>query len=93
MAYQNEYRANLRLFEQQGDILKYHPLLHVSETTFNTTLDDLDLPIHPLFYLGYESIGCMHCTKPGKGREGRWSGKTKTECGLHLKYFTKHEHA
>ncbi|MEZ4899169.1 MAG: phosphoadenylyl-sulfate reductase [Saprospiraceae bacterium] len=93
MAYQNEYRANLHLFEQQGDILKFHPLLEVSEESFNKNLDELDLPIHPLFYLGYESIGCMHCTQPGKGREGRWAGKTKTECGLHLKYFTKHEHA
>ena len=32
---------------------------------------------------GYESIGCAPCTQPGSGREGRWAGTDKTECGLH----------
>jgi phosphoadenosine phosphosulfate reductase len=38
---------------------------------------------------GYGSIGCEHCTQPGQGREGRWAGTNKTECGLHPGYFTK----
>ena len=33
---------------------------------------------------GYASIGCTHCTRPGDGREGRWAGNPKTECGLHV---------
>ena len=33
---------------------------------------------------GYSSIGCTHCTAKGKDRCGRWIGKPKTECGLHL---------
>ena len=33
---------------------------------------------------GYASIGCTHCTEPGTGREGRWTGTDKTECGLHV---------
>ena len=32
---------------------------------------------------GYESIGDTHSTQPGKGREGRWAGTERTECGLH----------
>jgi phosphoadenosine phosphosulfate reductase len=54
------------------------------------TLDDVwarirerDLIVNPLHEAGYASIGCTHCTKPGTGREGRWSGTGKTECGLH----------
>jgi phosphoadenosine phosphosulfate reductase len=42
-----------------------------------------DLPYHPLHDRGYASIGCTHCTRPGDGREGRWAGRGKTECGLH----------
>jgi hypothetical protein len=26
----------------------------------------------------------VHCTLPGGGREGRWAGTDKIECGLHL---------
>jgi phosphoadenosine phosphosulfate reductase len=43
---------------------------------------------NPLMQLGYSSIGCEPCTRavlPGEdARAGRWSGKTKTECGIHL---------
>jgi len=42
------------------------------------------LPFHPLVAKGYSSIGCKHCTVPGKGRAGRWNNSPKTECGLHL---------
>ena len=43
-----------------------------------------NLPFHPLVADGYHSIGCKHCTVPGKGRSGRWNNNPKTECGLHL---------
>ena len=33
---------------------------------------------------GYSSIGCAPCTNPGTGRDGRWAGLSKTECGLHV---------
>ena len=42
---------------------------------------------HPLFEKGYLSIGCVHCTvrtlNSDDPRSGRWSNKTKTECGIH----------
>lgn len=43
-----------------------------------------DLPVNPLRYQGYASIGCAPCTLPGTGREGRWAGTDKLECGLHM---------
>jgi phosphoadenosine phosphosulfate reductase len=43
-----------------------------------------DLPYNPLHDQGYESIGCTHCTQAGAGRDGRWSGSDKSECGLHV---------
>ena len=41
-------------------------------------------PYNPLHDQGYASIGCAPCTLPGNGREGRWAGQEKTECGLHV---------
>ena len=41
-------------------------------------------PYNPLHDQGYASIGCAPCTSPGSGREGRWAGLAKTECGLHV---------
>ena len=46
-------------------------------------LREHDLPVNALHERGYASIGCTHCTHPGIGREGRWVGNDKTECGLH----------
>jgi phosphoadenosine phosphosulfate reductase len=43
-----------------------------------------DVPYNPLHDRGFASIGCTHCTVPGAGREGRWAGTDRIECGLHL---------
>jgi phosphoadenosine phosphosulfate reductase len=38
--------------------------------------------------MNYRSSGCAPCTRavaPGEdARAGRWAGKTKSECGIHL---------
>ena len=89
MSYQTNFRSRLRVFEQQGDIIKFHPLVDIDEGEFLYHMDFYKLPRHPLEKHGYGSIGCTHCTVKGQGREGRWKGKEKTECGLHPSYFTK----
>ncbi len=89
MAFQTSFRSHLRVFEQQGDIIKFHPLVDIDEGEFLYHMDFYQLPRHPLEKHGYGSIGCTHCTAKGSGRDGRWKGKTKTECGLHPTYFTK----
>ncbi len=87
MAYQTEFRSNLRIFEQQGDIIKFHPLIDMEEGEFLYQVAYNKLPRHPLEKHGYSSIGCEHCTAKGEGREGRWKGTEKKECGLHSSYF------
>jgi phosphoadenosine phosphosulfate reductase len=46
-----------------------------------------DIPLLPLYDLGYSSIGCQPCTSiptdPGDPRSGRWAGR-KVECGIHI---------
>jgi phosphoadenosine phosphosulfate reductase len=64
-------------------IAKYSPLAHWTERDLWTRIHERGLPYHPLHDEGYESIGCTPCTQPGSGRDGRWSGSEKTECGLH----------
>lgn len=83
MRWQNEKRAGLRIFEVQDGLLKFHPLLDVTREEHQNYMANHKLPFHPLVSRGYESIGCSHCTRPGKDRNGRWSQHDKTECGLH----------
>ena len=84
MKWQSDFRATLNFFEERSDILKFYPLLDVTKEGRDQFIRDHHLPFHPLKSKGYFSIGCSHCTKPGKDRGGRWNNSPKTECGLHL---------
>jgi phosphoadenosine phosphosulfate reductase len=65
-------------------VWKYNPLADWSERDVWRYVHEHDLPYNPLHDRGYASIGCAPCTLPGTGREGRWAGQEKTECGLHV---------
>jgi phosphoadenosine phosphosulfate reductase len=65
-------------------IWKVNPLADWSEKDLWTYINRHELPYHPLHDQGYASIGCAPCTLPGDGREGRWAGQDKTECGIHV---------
>jgi len=84
MAWQSDHRSSLDIFEERNGILKFYPLVDISRDERESFIHDHHLPFHPLISKGYLSIGCTHCTVPGKGREGRWNNNPKTECGLHL---------
>jgi phosphoadenosine phosphosulfate reductase len=84
---QGPSRAGTDLVEvdaKRGGIAKYNPLAHWSERELWARISERGLPYHPLHDAGYESIGCAPCTLPGSGREGRWAGTEKSECGLHV---------
>lgn len=85
MNWQTDHRKDLKIFEykEASNLIKFYPILDVSEKDALAYIEQYQLPMHPLKPLGYESIGCKHCTVKGKSREGRWTGKMKTECGLH----------
>lgn len=87
MAYQTDFRKHLRVWEQQDDLLKFHPLIDIKKGEFLYQTGLHKLPQHPLMDLGYGSVGCTHCTVKGEGRSGRWANKEKTECGLHPGFF------
>lgn len=74
--------AKLERDERRG-IFKLNPLADWSEKDIWRYVFEHDLPYNPLHDEGYDSIGCAPCTRPGSGREGRWAGQAKTECGIH----------
>lgn len=82
---QSEGRAGTQLVEQDAKrgIYKYNPLAAWTEKDLWKRITDRDLPYNPLHDRGYSSIGCAPCTQPGSGRDGRWAGTDKDECGLH----------
>jgi phosphoadenosine phosphosulfate reductase len=65
-------------------IWKFNPLADWDEKDLWRYIHKHDLPYHPLHDQGYASIGCAPCTAPGQGREGRWAGQDKNECGIHV---------
>jgi phosphoadenosine phosphosulfate reductase len=75
--------AKLERDNRRG-IWKVNPLADWSEKDVWRYIFAHDLPYHPLHDRGFASIGCVPCTLPGAGREGRWAGQDKTECGIHL---------
>jgi phosphoadenosine phosphosulfate reductase len=69
--------------DERRGIWKVNPLADWSEKDVWRYIHAHELPYHPLHDRGYGSIGCAPCTLPGDGREGRWAGEDKTECGIH----------
>jgi phosphoadenosine phosphosulfate reductase len=70
--------------DERRGIWKLNPLADWTEKDLWRYIHEHDLPYNPLHDQGYSSIGCGPCTAPGEGREGRWSGQDKTECGIHV---------
>ena len=83
---QSPTRADAETVEtdRRRGIVKYNPLAHWSEQDLWQVIRAKDLPYNELHDRGYASIGCVPCTQPGQGREGRWAGTDKLECGIHV---------
>ncbi len=90
---QGPTREGAELVERDSKhgIWKYNPLALWTEKDLWRRIHERDLPYHPLHDQGYSSIGCAPCTTPGSGRDGRWAGTEKTECGLHVDSSTDPE--
>jgi phosphoadenosine phosphosulfate reductase len=75
--------ASKLAWDEAHGLWKANPLADWSEQEVWRYVSEHDLPYHPLHDRGYASIGCAPCTRPGGGREGRWAGQERTECGIH----------
>ncbi len=69
-------------------LVKVNPIADWTSKQVWRYLLEHGVPYNSLHDQNYPSIGCTHCTRavlPGEdARAGRWSGSSKTECGLHI---------
>ncbi|HEY3962091.1 MAG TPA: phosphoadenylyl-sulfate reductase [Gaiellaceae bacterium] len=70
-------------WDPQHELWKANPLADWTNEQCWAYIRERNLPYNALHDRGYESIGDAHSTLPGAGREGRWAGSERTECGLH----------
>jgi phosphoadenosine phosphosulfate reductase len=92
MRSQSPARAALRVVEWDWkyQLLKVNPLAGWDRAAVWEYVQRHDVPYNELHGRGYPTLGCTHCTAPVAGnttgeytRDGRWSGLSKSECGLH----------
>jgi phosphoadenylyl-sulfate reductase (thioredoxin) len=87
---QTPERAHARVVEhdRKFGLIKVNPLVAWTHDDVWGHIYAHDVPYNPLHDRGYPSIGCQPCTAavaPGEdARAGRWRGRSKKECGLHV---------
>jgi phosphoadenosine phosphosulfate reductase len=87
---QTPERANAPVVGWDGrfGLVKINPLVRWTFADVQAYVHEHQVPYNPLHDQHYPSIGCVPCTspvQPGEDpRSGRWRGREKTECGLHL---------
>ena len=81
-------QASVVQWDAKFGLVKINPLLQWTKKDVWAFIVNHDVPYNPLHDQGYPSVGCWPCTQPvadGEDeRAGRWAGKVKKECGLHV---------
>jgi phosphoadenosine phosphosulfate reductase len=83
-------RAGTRVvdWDAKRGMVKVNPLAAWTQEHVDAYIAEHQVPVNPLQEIGYASIGCAPCTRPvapGEDpRAGRWAGRGKTECGIHI---------
>ena len=90
---QSPTRANLQAaepFKLPGGktLVRISPVFDWTRRDVWQYMNEHGIPELPLYAQGYTSIGCKPCTSlpvdPEDLRSGRWQGKGKLECGIHI---------
>jgi len=80
-------RAPIVGWDKKFSLIKVSPLANWTKAQVWKMITDHEIPYNPLHDQGYTSVGCWPCTRAVRlgedDRAGRWSGSSKTECGLH----------
>jgi phosphoadenosine phosphosulfate reductase len=70
-------------WDDKHELWKANPLADWTDDDCWAYIRERGLPYNALHDRGFDSIGDVHSTEPGKGRAGRWAGTDRTECGIH----------
>jgi phosphoadenosine phosphosulfate reductase len=80
--------ASVVQWDAKFQLVKVNPLLKWTKKEVWGFIHKNQVPYNVLHDQDYPSIGCWPCTRavrPGESdRDGRWAGKAKKECGLHV---------
>ncbi len=80
--------ANVVQWDKKFQLVKLNPLLNWSKKEVWGYIVKNEVPYNELHDRDFPSIGCWPCTRPVAAgedeRSGRWAGKKKKECGLHV---------
>ncbi|EDY37278.1 phosphoadenosine phosphosulfate reductase [Cyanobium sp. PCC 7001] len=84
---QTDHRRSMHVFDAVRQRWALRPLLSWSNRDVYYYMEEHGLPQHPLFALGYSTVGDWHSSAPDdgttNGRATRFGG-LKQECGIHL---------
>ena len=74
-------------WDEKRRMVKVNPIARWSAADVTAYAEEHGVLVNPLRQVGYASVGCWPCTRPvGEDedeRAGRWSGSSKSECGIH----------
>jgi phosphoadenosine phosphosulfate reductase len=75
-------------FDESFGIVKVNPLAAWTDDDLDSYVEEFGVLVNPLVRAGYPSIGCAPCTSRPTSiadlRSGRWQGRGKSECGVHV---------
>jgi phosphoadenosine phosphosulfate reductase len=75
-------------WDRRNGMVKVNPLARWTQSDVDDYIERHDILTNPLLADGFASVGCFPCTRrTGSGedsRGGRWAGKDKNECGIHI---------
>jgi phosphoadenosine phosphosulfate reductase len=75
-------------WDERRQKVKVSPIARWTQTDVDDYIAEHGVLTNPLLSDGYASVGCAPCTRrvlEGEdARAGRWSGRGKSECGIHL---------
>jgi phosphoadenosine phosphosulfate reductase len=88
-ANQTKHRQQMKMVHVHKGRIKICPILDWSDEDVVTYFDKHKLPYHPLYTLGYRTVGDQHSSQPfdpsihANERDTRFHGRVQ-ECGLHV---------
>lgn len=75
-------------WDARREKVKVSPIARWSQADVDAYVAEHGVLTNPLLMDGYASVGCAPCTRSvligEDARAGRWSGRGKSECGIHL---------
>ena len=98
--FQTQDRWQMEMIEEERGAegeqrYRINPLAPWTIKDLGAYIETHKLPRHPLTQEGFQSIGCMPCTRRVREgedyRAGRWAGRDKDECGIHGTEFADGE--